>query len=1152
MRAWSIRTYLLLLVLAVSLPLLAVVGLSIHSDRQQTIEHAKTSLRTLTLTMVSNTGGRIAHARAILERLAVRPLVMQVDPRHCDPALQDSHSLNPGYANIGYSNLEGKVICSALPQPGSGPADIGKSQWYQKFRTQGGFRVGEPYFGPISRKWVSVLSVPIRNQRREMVGSLHLPLDLAAFDPGIPAQSLSAESRYGFLSEDGTLVWRNRDPENLIGTRPSSDAALQMLAVHNGEFESRATDGVTRFYSVVSMPETGWLAYVGVPASEIYDAARQRAFAAAILALAGIALMIVFALAVARRIAGPVARLESAARAVHNGEPGARAVPGGPREVAAVAQELNSMIDAQQRGEEQLKAFMENSAVIAWLKDDAGRYVYASANYLRRFALDRDAIIGKTAPEIWPQEMADGIRSNDRLLLEQGGSIELEQAVANPDGSLSWWLSNKFLFRGSDGKRLIGGLAVDITERKQAEATLQQREKQFKSLSTMSSDWFWQQDEKFRFTEFSGAFASDFTPPANSIGKTRWELNVDLPPDQWVAHRAILNAHLPFKNFEYPISDGKGETRWYSISGEPLFDETGRFSGYHGTGQNITDLKRAERDLRVAAASFESQEGIVITDADNVILRVNHAFTEITGYTAEEAVGQTPRLLASGRHDKAFFAQMWESIQRTGGWQGEIWDKRKNGEIYPQWLTISAVKADHGGVTHYVGTQTDITARKLAEAEISHLAFYDSLTQLPNRRLLLDRLGQGLASSARSGHHGALLYIDLDNFKTLNDTLGHDMGDLLLQQVAQRLASCVREGDTVARLGGDEFVVMLEGLSENPEEAANQTEAAGEKILACLVQPYLLDSIENRSTPSIGVTLFSSHQNSIEELLKQADLAMYQSKAAGRNTLRFFDPQMQAVVAERAALEVDLREALARQQFILHYQAQVVGDGRLTGAEVLVRWQHPLRGLVAPLEFIPLAEETGLILPLGHWILATACAQLALWAARRDTEHLCLAVNVSAKQLHQDDFVDRVLGIIASTGANPMRLKLELTESLLVSNVETTIAKMSALKTHGVGFSLDDFGTGYSSLAYLKRLPLELLKIDRGFVRDILVDQNDAAISKTIVALARSLGIAVIAEGVETQAQRDFLASSGCHAYQGYLFSRPLPLDAFEEFLRRA
>ncbi|MDD2919533.1 EAL domain-containing protein [Rhodoferax sp.] len=569
-----------------------------------------------------------------------------------------------------------------------------------------------------------------------------------------------------------------------------------------------------------------------------------------------------------------------------------------------------------------------------------------------------------------------------------------------------------------------------------------------------------------------------------------------------------------------------------------------------GTISDISAHKQAQADLRVAATAFESQEGMVITDANKRILRANRAFTQITGYTQNEAVGQTPSMLGSGRHDDAFYQTMWEIIHRDKYWQGEIWDRRKNGEVFPLWLAITAVLDENESVTNYVGSFSDITLHKQAQDRIELLAFSDPLTALPNRRLLMDRLHQALASSARRRRRGAVLLIDLDNFKTLNDTLGHDKGDLLLQQVAQRLVNCVREGDTVARLGGDEFVVMLEGLAENSEEAASQAKKGGEKILAALNQPYVLADFVNHSTPSIGVTLFGGHQNTIEELLKQADLAMYQSKAAGRNTLRFFDPAMQTVVTARAALEVELREAVTQQRFVLHYQPQVDGNGRPTGAEALVRWQHAERGMVSPAEFIPLAEDTGLILPLGSWVLETACAQLALWAARPQMAHLTIAVNVSARQIRHTDFVDQVMDALNHSGADPHLLKLELTETLLLDHVEEIIEKMNALKARGVSFSLDDFGTGYSSLAYLKRLPLFQLKIDQSFVRDILTDPNDAAICRTIIALAQSLGLAVIAEGVESEAQRDFLVGQGCHAYQGYLFSRPLPVVDFEEYVK--
>ena len=568
--------------------------------------------------------------------------------------------------------------------------------------------------------------------------------------------------------------------------------------------------------------------------------------------------------------------------------------------------------------------------------------------------------------------------------------------------------------------------------------------------------------------------------------------------------------------------------------------------------RELGDRKQAEANLRIAATAFESHMGMIITDADQVILRVNRAFSEITGYTAKEAVGQNPSLFSSGRHDAAFYTAMWGCLALDGTWQGEIWNRRKNGEVFPEWLTISAVKDEAGLTANYVATFSDITSNKTAEAQIKNLAFYDPLTRLPNRRLLMDRLEQALVSGTRHQRQGALLFVDLDDFKTINETLGHYQGDLLLEQVAQRLLTCVREGDTVARLGGDEFVVMLEDLSEEALEAATQAETVGEKIRVALSKMYQLGPYQQYSTPSIGVTLFGGGQSeSIDEPLKRADLAMYQAKAAGRNTLRFFDPQMQAVVMARAALEAGLREALEKEQFCLYYQAQVSGVHQLTGVEALVRWQHPQRGMVSPSEFIPLAEETGLILPLGQWVLETACAQLALWATQPAMAHLTIAVNVSVCQFQQAAFVDQVLAALERTGANPLRLKLELTEGLLVSQVEEVIAKMNTLKATGVGFSLDDFGTGYSSLSYLKRLPLDQLKIDQGFVRDILLDANDAAIARMVVVLADSLGLAVIAEGVETEAQRDFLAEQGCHAYQGYLFSRPLPLAEFEKFAQQ-
>jgi diguanylate cyclase (GGDEF)-like protein len=537
---------------------------------------------------------------------------------------------------------------------------------------------------------------------------------------------------------------------------------------------------------------------------------------------------------------------------------------------------------------------------------------------------------------------------------------------------------------------------------------------------------------------------------------------------------------------------------------------------------------------------------IVLDDAgemvDYKVLQVNDAFYTVADFDKSlPVVGQTATKLYG--MDEATIKAFWTRNKNSV----ETLHDEMLSPITKKYYSISTSPfKNHRFVTSF----HDITHLKQATAEIVRLAYHDPLTQLANRLLLTDRLEQALASNARIGRSGALLFIDLDDFKGLNDTLGHGIGDLLLQQVAIRLESVLREVDTVARLGGDEFVAMLLDLSAHPLEAAAQIQGIGKKVLAALSQPYQLDIHTYRCTASIGVALFSDNQQAKEEIMKQADIAMYQAKKSGRNALRFFDRQMQESVSARAALQHDLREAVHSQQFVLHYQPQVVGSGRITGVEALVRWQHPQRGMVSPAEFIPLAEETDLILSIGQWVLDTACAQLMAWAPHPDMALLSIAVNVSARQLQQPDFVASVLATLERTQAPPRLLKLELTESMLVDNVDAIIAKMGELKAKGVTFSLDDFGTGYSSLAYLKRLPLDQLKIDQGFVRNIVTDPNDAVIAKMVVVLAESMGLSVIAEGVELQAQADFLARQGCHAYQGYLFSRPLPLAAFEAFVR--
>ena len=569
----------------------------------------------------------------------------------------------------------------------------------------------------------------------------------------------------------------------------------------------------------------------------------------------------------------------------------------------------------------------------------------------------------------------------------------------------------------------------------------------------------------------------------------------------------------------------------------------------HAFNDMMAVQEEREAALRIAAIAFETEEGMLVTDENAIVMRVNHAFTRITGYEPEEAIGRNPSLLKSDRQDEEFFQRMWESLHQYNNWQGEIWNQRKNGEIYPEWLTITAVIGKDGKVTNYVGTFVDISERKKAESEIHHLAFYDPLSQLPNRRMLLDRLRQAVATSVRNQTGGALLFIDLDNFKTLNDTKGHGIGDLLLIEVSKRLQECVREGDTLARFGGDEFVLLLEGLSEERAQAAVQARIVGEKVLEALSQPYILEGNEFHSSSSMGITLFVNYKQKLDELLKQADTAMYEAKKSGRNTLRFFDPVMQEELEVRAQLEVGLREALRKEEFRLYYQMQVDHTGHILGAEVLLRWVHPERGLISPMQFIPLAEETGLILPIGRWVLECACRQIKIWEADRRTCDLQLAVNVSGRQFRQADFVAQVSEVISRIDINPLLIKIELTESIVLDDVADTIAKMQALRQIGVSFAMDDFGTGYSSLSYLTQLPLNQLKIDQSFVRHIGTKSSDATIIQTIIGMANNLCMEVIAEGVETQEQRDFLEANGCMLFQGYLFSMPVPLEEFNVLL---
>ena len=556
------------------------------------------------------------------------------------------------------------------------------------------------------------------------------------------------------------------------------------------------------------------------------------------------------------------------------------------------------------------------------------------------------------------------------------------------------------------------------------------------------------------------------------------------------------------------------------------------------------------RNLSVVSQLFDkaferSGEAVIITSPDSVIIDVNNAFTQVTGFDREEAIGQTPKLLSSGYHDERFYAHLWASLIETGRWQGEVWNRRKNGEIFLERLSIGAVKDSKGEVTHFVATFADITANKVNEERLHRLANYDALSNLPNRVLFRDRLQQAIARAGRNQALVAVLFIDIDRFKIINDSLGHNCGDKLLIDVGRRLAGCVRESDTVARLGGDEFAVLAPDLDE-----VNNAVQIAQKVQDVLSRPFTVGEHEVFMTVSIGIGLYPHHGATVDALMQSADLAMYDAKQQGRNGWQLCRSNISAETAARFTLEKDLHRALERREMALYYQPKVqVDSGAITGLEALIRWFHPERGMVSPVNFIPIAEETGLIVPIGEWVLRTACRQMREWLDC-GLAPVRVSVNLSVRQLRHRGLTDIVRAVLEEERIPPELLEFEVTESVVMQNAEEAITLLKRLSDMGIHISIDDFGTGYSSLSYLKRLPVDTIKIDRSFIQNVTGGADDAAISEGIIALSRSLKLQVIAEGVETEEQLDFLRLHKCHDAQGFLFSRPIPAIEMENLLR--
>ena len=784
-----------------------------------------------------------------------------------------------------------------------------------------------------------------------------------------------------------------------------------------------------------------------------------------------------------------------------------------------------------------------------WRADREGRLLEVNPAYVRFSGYSETELVGMRIIDLEALEMPEETAEHIRKIMWHGTDT-FDTKHRRKDGSL-WDVEVNASFISEDGGYFVG-FFKDITERKRIENSLVESRNLLQSvIETAPVRIFWK-DRESRYLGCNKLFAKDVGKQFSQdvIGKDDFQLGVKEHAGLYRSDDLRIMAEgLPKLDFEESRTAPNGCRIWLKASKIPLRNETDDIIGILGVYTDITESKRIEQELRIAATAFETLEGITITDANEIIVRVNQAFTQITGYSAEEAIGNKPSILKSGRHNQDFYCAMHDALQNEGQWEGEIWDRHKDGHIYPKWLAITAVKDDFGQITHYVGNFTDISERKASEEKIKNLAFYDTLTQLANRRLLAERLDHAIAIQARTGSYGALLFLDLDNFKLLNDTQGHGVGDELLIEVAHRLKACVRETDAVARLGGDEFVVLLEELDTASDSSAVQAKTIAEKIVSALSEPYILSSVLHNCSSSIGIALFCDSDITADTVLTQADTAMYAAKKSGKNTYRFFDPAMQQELEQRAKFESALRQAINNEQLTLFYQPQVDDKKQMIGVEALIRWHHPELGLIPPVQFIPLAEETDIILIIGRWVLETACAQLKAWKNQLWTCNLSIAVNVSAKQFYQPGFVDEVRNIMAQYAIEPTQLKLELTESMVLKEMDAAVAKMLELKSIGVLLAMDDFGTGYSSLSYLKNLPFDQIKIDKSFVEGIKKDNNDAFIVHSVFTLGKLMGINVVAEGVENIEQDELLKSLGCMVFQGYLFGKPVPIEELERLI---
>ena len=986
----------------------------------------------------------------------------------------------------------------------------------------GHIHIGKPLLGPLSGQWAIPISRRISNPDGSFGGVVFAGIRPDYFIEFYKKGSIGQDGLVQLLGLDGISRARLVGDQASFGVDGSKSSLFREQAKSPiGHFLTRGIrEGVPRFESYRTLRDYPLIVAVGASQREALAevSERKRLYFAA--SGVGTALIMSFAgltlLGLARQREAALAVVESESRF---------------RRMADTIEEGFWMA-----GPDRLSAFYVSPGV--------------------------EAIWGRSCSELIenPLLWMNAIEPEDRPGVERalaelatGAPYDIEFRIWRPDGTMRWINDRGYAIRdGSGTVALTTGVASDVTERKQAELAVVELQTRLEAALTGGNVGLWDWNLVTNKVFYSEIWKSQLGYREDEIGDDRfvWE-KLCHPDDLTAAYEAIKRCMAdPSARYqvEFRMKHKRGDWRWMLSQGTIQRTEEGLPARFVGCHIDITERKLIEEQQRLFTKVIASiADGVVVTDPNKRIISVNQAFTHLTGYSPSEVLGQTPAILQSGRQDERFYREMWRQIETTGHWQGEIWNRRKSGEIYPELLSISAVRNGGGEITNYVGVFNDITSSKQYEERLNYLAYHDALTGLPNRTLFQQRLKETLGRARRHEQVVAVLYIDLDHFKNINDSLGHHVGDRLLQAVASRLTNNVREVDTVGRFGGDEFAVLLDVIDDNRDAAT-----VARKLIEALARPFQIAEHQFYISASMGIGCYPQDGADVEELFKNADTAMYRAKAEGRNNYQYFSAEMNAKMLENLLMSNGLRRALERDEFMLHYQPRLdMATGQVTGVEALIRWRHPELGMVPPSQFIPLAEESGLIDPIGEWVLKTACRQMRDWLdAGLSLERL--AVNLSARQFRHPDLLNRIAAVLAETGLPAHHLEIEVTESMVMHKPENTAVVLGQIKSMGIAISIDDFGTGYSSLSYLKRFPIDFLKIDQSFVRGVPDNSDDVAIVRAIIAMAKSLKLALIAEGVETADQRSFLREEGCEEAQGYLFSRPVPGSEVEAFLGRS